>query len=128
MTPEQARDQFSDYLEDALDPAARDALQAHLARHPALASELIALERTVSVLHRLPSREPSLDLWREFAPLAEAYKAERRLPLSARLRLHWELLSASVGEGILVWTHALSERAHRRWGSHAVRERRRAEQ
>ncbi len=127
MTREQARDKFSDYLEDALAPDARAALQAHLARDPEAASELLALERTMTLLRRLPAREPSLDLWREFAPQAAAYKAERRLPLPDRLRLQWELLTASFGDGILLWTHALADRAGRRWGRHAPRETRRAE-
>ncbi len=127
MTREQARDRFSDYLEDALDPAARADFQAHLARDPDAASELLALERTMTLLHRLPPREPSLDLWREFAPLAAAYKAERRLPLPARLRLQWELVTASFGDGILLWTHALADRAGRRWGRQSGPETRRAE-
>ena len=127
MTREQARDKFSDYLEDALDPAARADFQAHLARDLDAASELLALERTLSLLHRLPPREPSLDLWREFAPQAAAYKAERRLALLARLRLQWELVTASFGDGILLWTHALADRAGRRWGRQTTRETRTAE-
>ena len=127
MTRQQAQDKFSDYLQDTLDPAARADLQAHLARDPEAASELLALERTMTLLHRLPPREPSLDLWREFAPLAAAYKAERRLPLPARLRLHWELLTATLGEGILLWTHALADCAGRRWGRPSERETRRVE-
>ncbi len=116
MTRKQARDKFSDYLENALDPAARADFQAHLAGDSDAASELLALERTLSLLHRLPPREPALDLWREFAPLAAAHKTERRLPLAARLRLQWELVTASFGDGILLWTHALADRAGRRWG------------
>lgn len=124
MTREQARDKFSDYLEDALDPTARADFQAHLAGDSDAASELLALERTMTLLHRLPAREPALDLWREFAPLAAAYKAERRLPLPARLRLQWELVTASFGDGILLWTHALADRAGRRWGRHTPETRR----
>lgn len=127
MTREQARDKFSEYLEDALDPAARADFQAHLAGDPDAASELLALERTMTLLHRLPPREPSLDLWREFAPQAAAYKAERRLPLPARLRLQWELVTASFGDGILLWTHALADRAGRRWGRQSGPETRRVE-
>ena len=128
MTREQAQDKFSDYLEDALDPADRADLQAHLAQDPDSASELLALERTMTLLHRLPPREPSLDLWREFAPQAAAYKAERRLSLPARLHLQWELLTASFGDGILLWTHALADRAGRRWGGQSEPETRRAEE
>ncbi len=112
MTRDEARAQYSDYLEDALDPAARDAMQAFLAREPEAASELIGLERTLARLHRLPPREPVLDLWREFAPQVETFRAERRLNLTTRLRLHWGALLSQVSAGVILWTHALASRAH----------------
>lgn len=127
MTPEQARALYSDYLEDALEPARRDEMQAFLAGEPERAAELFALERTMTLLHRLPSREPSLDLWREFAPRVEAFRAERRLPLAERLRLHWGILVAQASEGVILWTQALAHRAHFRLSRHlahdALRER-----
>ena len=112
MTQENARRLFSDYLEDALNPATRDALQAFLADNPDAAAELIALERTLSLLHRLPEREPSLDIWRELLPEVEAFRTERRLKPSARLRAHWAVFVSSVSEGVILWTHALARRAH----------------
>lgn len=118
MTRDEARAQYSEYLEDALDPAARDAMQAFLAREPEAAAELIGLERTLSRLHRLPPREPVLDLWREFAPQVEAYRAERRLSLASRLRLHWGAVLSQVSAGIILWTHALASRAHAGLGRH----------
>ncbi len=118
MTRDEARAQYSDYLEDALDPAARDAMQAFLAREPAAAAELIGLERTLSRLHRLPPREPVLDLWREFAPQVEAYRAERRLNLATRLRLQWGAMLSQISAGVILWTHALASRAHAGLGRH----------
>ena len=112
MTREQAKALYSDYLEDALEPARRDEMQAFLAGEPDCAAELFALERTMTLLHRLPMREPSLDLWREFAPRVEAFRVERRLSLGERLRLQWGTLVAQVSEGIILWTHALAQRAH----------------
>lgn len=112
MTRDEARARYTDYLEDALDPAARDEMQAFLAREPEAAAEMIALERTLSVLHRLPPREPVLDLWREFAPQVEIFRAERCLNLATRLRLHWSALLSQVSAGIILWTHALASRAH----------------
>ncbi len=112
MTRDEARARYSDYLEDALDPAARDAMQAFLAREPDAASELIGLERALSRLHRLPPREPVLDLWREFAPQVEAFRAERRLNLPTRLRLHWGAALSQMSAGVILWTHALASRAH----------------
>jgi len=118
VTRENARLLFSDYLEDALNPAARDALQAFLAQNPDAAAELIALERTLSLLHRLPEREPTLDLWRELAPEIEAFRAERRLSFLTRLRAHWSVFVSSVSEGVILWTHALARRAHHYLGPH----------
>ena len=125
MTRENARLLFSDYLEDALNPETRDALQAFLARNPDAAAELIALERTLFLLHRLPEREPSLDIWRELMPEIEAFRAERRLSLPARLRAHWALFVASVSEGVILWTHVLARRAHHHLSPHLHSERER---
>jgi hypothetical protein len=123
---EEARALYSDYLEDALTPATRDALQAYLAQEPDAAAELISLERTLSLLHRLPEREPSLDLWRELTPEIEAFRAERRLSLPARLRMQWAMFLSSLSEGVILWTHALAHRAHHHLGPnlHPERERR----
>ena len=118
MTRDEARARYSDYLEDALDPAARDEMQAFLAREPDAAAELIGLERTLSRLHRLPPREPVLDLWREFAPQVEAFRAERRMTVVARLRLHWGALLSQASAGVILWTHALADRAHSGLGHH----------
>ena len=118
MTRDEARARYSDYLEDALDPVARDEMQAFLAREPDAAAEMIGLERTLSRLHRLPPREPVLDIWREFAPQVETFRAERRLSFATRLRLHWSALLSQVSAGVILWTHALAHRAHSGLGHH----------
>ena len=118
MTRDEARALYSEYLEDALDPSARDAMQAFLAQEPDAAAEMIGLERTLSRLHRLPPREPVLDLWREFAPQLETYRAERRLSLATRFRLHWSAALSQVSTGVILWTHALAHRAHSGLGHH----------
>lgn len=118
MTQEEARALYSDYLEDALDTATRDQMQMFLAQEPEAAAEMIGLERTLSLLHRLPAREPSLDLWREFLPQVEAYRAERRLSFGTRLRLQWSTLQSQISAGVILWTHALAHRAHHHLGRH----------
>ena len=122
MTREEARALYSDYLEDALDPAARDEMQAFLAQEPEAAAEMIGLERSLSLLHRLPAREPSLDIWRELAPHVEAYRAERRLAPTHRLSLHWNRLLSQVSAGVILWTHALAHRAHHRLSRHLIQD------
>ena len=118
MTRDEARARYSDYLEDTLDPQARDEMQAFLAREPDAAAEMIGLERTLARLHRLPPREPVLDLWREFAPQLEVYRSERKLSLATRMRLHWAALLSQVSAGVILWTHAIAHRAHAGLGHH----------
>lgn len=118
MTRDEARARYSDYLEDALDSQARDEMQAFLAREPDAAAEMIGLERTLARLHRLPPREPVLDLWREFAPHLEVFRSERKLSLATRVRLHWAALLSQVSAGVILWTHALAHRAHVGLGRH----------
>ena len=118
MKREDARELYSDYLEDALDPARRDALQACLAQDPDEAAALISLARTLSLLHRLPEPEPTIDLWREILPEAEALRAERKLSLPVRLRGQWAVFVSSVSAGVILWTHAIAHHAHYRLGAH----------
>ena len=115
MTLEDARGLYSDYLENSLDGATRDAMQDFLAKTPEAAAELFGFERTLSVLHRLPPREPSLDLWREFAPKLAEYQAERKQSFARRLRLNWTHLLSELGTGVILWTHALAGHAHARF-------------
>lgn len=116
MTREEAQALFSDYLEDALDSRQRDEMQIFLAREPECAAEMFALERTLSLLHRLAPREPALDIWRELLPRVEKFKAERKLSWPERLRIRGEEFRAQVSSGVILWTHALSECAHTRLG------------
>lgn len=102
MTIEEARLWYSDYLDKTLDPAARDSLQVFLAETPEAAAELIGFERTLSLLHRLPRREPSLDLWREFAPKLAEYQAEQQLGLWLRLRRNWIRLLSELSAGVIL--------------------------
>lgn len=118
MTREEATAKFSDYLEHELSPPERDQLQAYLAEHPGDAAALIALDRTLSVLHRLPPQEPSLDLWDALVPEIEQLRAKRRQSLPLRLRGSWSVFVASVSEGVILWTHALARRAHHHLAPH----------
>ena len=118
MTREEARARFSDYLENALDPQERDRMQAYLAGNPGEAAELIALERTLSLLHRLPAREPTLEMWQALVPEIDAVRAARKQSLPLRLRGQWSVFVASVSEGVILWTHALARRAHHHLSPH----------
>ena len=114
MTEDKARDLFSDYVEGALDPAKRDAVQAFLADRPEYAAELIAFERTLSLMKRLPPREPSLDLWREFAPRMAEYQADRKRSVGERVRQNWQRFLSQFSAGLILWTHTVASRTHAR--------------
>ncbi len=114
MTPEDARLRLSDYLEDALSPAERADMDETLAAFPLLAAELSQMERLLSVLHALPPREPSLDLWREFLPHMTEHARARRLGFVGRLRAGFQRVRAEASAGLILWTHAVAARAHAR--------------
>ena len=118
MTSDEARELFSDYVENTLDPPTRDAMQAFLSAHPDGAAELFAFERTLSLIHRLPPREPSLDLWREFAPRMAAHGADlaatRTVGVWQRVRYNGRQMLAQLSAGLILWTHALASRTHAR--------------
>jgi len=120
MTADRARALFSDYLDHALDPGERDELQGFLAATPDLAAELIAFERTVNLLHRLPAREPVLDLWSEFAPAMAEYEATRKQGVAQRIRSRWLRVVSEVSSGVILYTRALAENAHRRLAHHLM--------
>ena len=120
MTRQDARALFSDYLENTLNPAERDSLQAYLASEPEAAAELIGLERTLSLLHRLPEREPTLDLWREIVPEMEAFRSERRQSVVTRLRGQWSALLTQASTGVILWTGALARRTHHHFSRHLL--------
>ena len=115
MTPEEARVLYSEYLGDRLDVSTRHELQTYLAETPMAAAELIEFERTLLLLHHIPRREPSLDLWREFAPKLAEYQAERKQSLGGRLRMNWTRMLSELSTGAILWTHALAGRTHARF-------------
>lgn len=122
MTRDEAHALFSEYLDGALDEPIRARLEAYLEATPAIRAELDAFARTLDTLHALPPREPSLDLWREFAPHMAAYQAERRLSLAARLRTRWSHALSDLSAGLILWTHSLAARTHARLERYLLRD------
>jgi anti-sigma factor RsiW len=62
LSDDDVRDLLSDHLEGTLDDATRRAVDAALARNPALAAEQRAFARTVAALRQLPRPEAPADL------------------------------------------------------------------
>jgi hypothetical protein len=90
-------DQLSDYLDDGLAAADRDALEAHLAACGACRDVLGELRALVESAHRLGDIPPTRDLWPGIASAigAPALPAKPRdvieLPTAARPRARWGL-------------------------------------
>ena len=114
MTEQEAREQFSAYLEDELDTDSAERFQLFLAANPNCAAELIDFERTLSLMHRLPAHEPALDLWTEFAPRMAGVRTEMKMGIRQRWRFRWFNFLSSLSAGVILYTHALAERTHLR--------------
>lgn len=115
MTAEEARELFSQYLDGTLEQPDADALQALLAANEETAVELIEFERALNLLHRMPSVEPKLDLWREFQSNMDDYAAISKLSFTARLKRHWLHTMAQFSSGIIIYTHSLAANTHARF-------------
>lgn len=120
MNWDEARLLYSDYLENALDEPTRAEMQAFLAAQPDCAADLARFDRTLATLRGLPSREPVLDMWQEFAPKVESYRLERRLALWPRLHQQWLRLMSQLSAGVILWTQALAARTHARLERHLL--------
>jgi hypothetical protein len=120
MTAEEARELYSEYLGNRLDMQTKDDLQAFLAKTPECAAEFMQFERMLSLLHRTPPREPTIDLWPEFAPRVEEYCAERRLTPAQKFKIGWGELVSSLSAGLILWTHALAAHTWRRLERHLL--------
>jgi len=114
LDEDEVRSLFSEYLEGELSPELRDSVQVFLSSNPSVAAELIDYQRTIDILHRLPEREPVLDMWSGIAPAVQQYKSEFRLPLRERLIHKWHGALASFNEGVLFYTRQVAMRAHER--------------
>lgn len=122
MTRDEARALYSDYLDDALDAEDRARLLAFWEANAGMRADYDVFARTVRVLHALPAREPSLDLWREFAPHMAAHQEERRRSLPARAQHRWSQFRSELSAGVILWTHSLASRAHTRLERYLLRD------
>lgn len=114
LDEDEVRSLFSEYLDGTLSPEVRDEVQVFLSDHPSLAAELIQYERTLTILHRLPAREPMLDMWSAIAPEAQQFKAEFRLSFREKMHHKWHGLVAAFSEGVILYTHTLASRSQER--------------
>jgi len=122
VTRDEARELYSDYLDNLLDDARHARLLALWDADPAARADFDAFARTLSMLHALPAREPSLDLWREFAPHMAAHRADRKMSLPARAKQRWSQFCSELSAGLILWTHSLASRTHARLERYLLRD------
>jgi len=116
--------QLSAYLDDELDSASRNRLEAHLAGCPECAAVLADLRAIVAAAPHYPGREPSRDLWTsiesrldevEVVPIGTARPPDRLTARPPVRRFGWtaliaaSLAMAAVGGGAVWLTLRQSE-------------------
>lgn len=99
---------LSEYLEGELASPERERIEAQLASDADLAREAHEMAAVIRLLHQVPRREPVLDIWSELSPKIEAYKAEEKLGVGARVRLRAGRFLGNVAMGAILFTQALA--------------------
>ncbi|MDX1934272.1 MAG: zf-HC2 domain-containing protein [Capsulimonadales bacterium] len=103
------REALSDHMEGGLPPSLRQSVTGHLKDCDSCAQEEREMAAMLGFLHhRLPKREPVLDIWAEMAPKIAAIQAEERLSIAARLRLRAGKFLGTVAAGAIMFTQALA--------------------
>jgi anti-sigma factor RsiW len=105
---------LSEYVEGNLPPPRRQAVETHLAGCASCARDARRLEAMLLVLHGLPAREPSLDIWMEMAPKVAQIQHEQRLSVPARLRLRIGRFLSTIAAGSILFTQALAHNTESR--------------
>jgi len=100
----EAKELFSDYLEEYLIEPERSRLMEHLAGCVECREELDDLQRALGVIHDLPPQEPVLDMWADLLPACAQIRAESRLSLIDRMRRSILHFRERVQKGWVVFT------------------------
>ncbi len=110
----EARELFSDYLEEYLAEPDLSRLIDHLAECEGCRDELDELQRALGVIHDLPAQEPVFDMWAEFAPMCAKVRAESRLSLADRIRRSFSHFREQLREGAMIFTAVVRYNTHRK--------------
>jgi anti-sigma factor RsiW len=118
LTPQNVSQDFvlerlSDYVEGNLSPSEQETIAQYLTRDTpeakAAAQEANDLARMLTVLHnRVPRREPTLDIWREFNPKMQHYLQEEKMSVGDRVKLRAGQFLSNVAAGTILFTHAIA--------------------
>lgn len=105
MNCREANEQLSALLDDQLEPAERERLEAHLAACPLCQGELLAFQRVDALLREhLPRPEAPPHLKGEIFRQFRLTRIEMLLEgLRAGVRLRWALTGVALALAVLVW-------------------------
>ncbi len=99
----EAKELFSDYLEEYLIEPDLTRLMDHLSGCESCRNELDELQQALGVIHDLPPHEPVLDLWIEFAPMCSQVRAESRLGVADRIKRCFSHFRERLHEGAMIF-------------------------
>lgn len=105
---EDVRPVLSEYADETLEARARQMVADHLRICAHCDRETRQIQQMLAILHKLPAREPSLDIWRELEPKVAEARAEANLGLAARFRLQVGRFLSNVAYGAILFTQALA--------------------
>jgi hypothetical protein len=100
----EAKELFSDYLEEYLIEPDLSRLIDHLSDCESCRNELDELQQALGVIHDLPRQEPVLDLWAEFVPMCAQFRAESRLGFADRIKRCFSHFRERFHEGAMIFT------------------------
>ena len=117
------REALSEYTEGTLPPSLRQGMTAHLTGCADCTDEAREMAALLKFLHhRLPKREPVLDIWTELAPKIALVQAEERLTVPDRLKLRAGRFLGTVATGAILFTQALAMTTEARMRKYLVTE------
>lgn len=110
----EARELFSDYLEEYLVEPDLSRLMDHLAGCDSCRNELDELQQTLGVIHDLPPHEPVFDMWAELVPRCASARVEARLSLADRIKRSFSDFRERLHEGAMIFAAVLRYNTNRK--------------
>lgn len=122
LTCQHAKELFSEYFDNTLDPERRHEVGAHLDLCEACSEEYRRFAQPLALLHAVPDPEPVLDIWQEFLPKMAAWEEEQKLSFWPRVRQQWHHAMAHIAEGAILYTSVLAHRTTERMERYLIRD------
>lgn len=116
------QEELSDYLEGNLAPQRNSAISAHIETCVACAQEARLLTSMLSVLQKLPPREPVLEIWSELEPKVAAVIAEERMGFFERIHHRVFQILSNFAAGSILFTQAVAVNTEARMRKYLIQD------